>query len=46
MDTNVFHDTWLGVAITLQIALGFAYLSGLAIAHRALAPEMQRRRRR
>ena len=37
MDVSLFHHTWLGAAITLQVALSFVYLSALAIAHRMLA---------
>lgn len=44
MDVNAFHDTWLGTAITLQVAVTFMCLSALAIAHRALVPRRSPRR--
>jgi hypothetical protein len=46
MDVNLFNDTWLGIAITLQVALGFTYLSGLAIARRALTADKRNSQRR
>jgi len=39
MDVHVIHETWLGTAITLQIAVGFVYLSALAVARRVLTPD-------
>jgi hypothetical protein len=44
MDVNAFQDTWLGTAITLQVALGFMCLTAFAIAQRALVPRRNRQR--
>ncbi len=44
MDANVFQETWLGTAITLQVAVTFMCLSALAIAQRALMPRRSPRR--
>lgn len=42
MDINAFQDTWLGTAITLQVAAGFIYLTALAVAHLALTAGARR----
>ena len=46
MDINALQDTWLGTAITLQVAAGFMYLTALAVAHRALTAGARRDRSR